>query len=182
MKQVEGIHTSRVEVIGLGNPLMSDEGIGCRILADLARLWQSSNDAAGRMVQFRDLGTSGIHVLHAIAHQEIVFFIDCAFMGEPPGTIRRFTPEDITERRFTAKLSLHEGDLFQTLAISSWLGEHPKKVVIYGVEPLEVYPHEQLSPLLEDNLSYYLNLLLEELRSCVPVPHPVSASKIPLSD
>ena len=79
-----------VIVIGLGNTLMSDEGVGVRVLQQLF-------DFAGRFprVDFVDAGTAGVSILHLIRGKDKAIFIDCAKMGDEPGVIRKFTPQEI---------------------------------------------------------------------------------------
>ncbi|MBN1270522.1 MAG: hydrogenase maturation protease [Kiritimatiellae bacterium] len=145
-------------IIGLGNPLMSDEGIGPRIVAELAKRADLPEG-----VDILDLGTGGMSVLHAIAGRRRLIAIDCAVMGEEPGTIRRFRPEEADSTKFLSGLSLHEGDLFKTLELSRFLGECPEDVVIFGIEPKSLAPGEQLSPDLEARVAGYVAEITKEL-------------------
>jgi len=147
-------------VIGLGNPLMGDDGIGIRLVNDLAV------EFAGDAVEFADAGTSGMCVLHLIAGRKKAFLIDCALMNADPGTIRRFTPDDITARNILAHLSNHEGSLLEILDLSRRLGELPEEVVIFGIEPVRVSPGEYLSPTLAEQLDYYRQFIGKELSEC----------------
>lgn len=148
-------------VIGMGNPLMSDEGIGIRVLEQL-RTRALPDD-----VEVMDLGTYGMAVLHAIAGRRRAIFIDCACMGEAPGTLRRFTPDEVSSTKLQTRLSLHEGDLLHTLSLSRSLGECPDDVVILGIEPEGMEPGDALSPVLARNLQAYTDVLVAE----VEVPH-----------
>ena len=145
-------------LIGLGNPLMSDEGVGARLVAEI-----ENRCLAPPGVEVLDLGTSGIGVLHAIAGRNKVLFVDCALMGEESGVMRRFTPEEAVSQKVQTGLSLHEGDLLQTLALARRLGECPSEIVIFGVEPASVAPGLELSSCLESRLDQYLEMLAKEL-------------------
>ncbi len=147
-------------VIGLGNPLMKDEGIGVHLVKLLRNRFERRKVPA---VQFLDLGTSGFNVLHAIAHKRKVVFVDCAFMGKVPGTLRRFTPDDICSKKDLKLLSLHEGDLLRVLALSRKLGEYPAEVIIFGIEPKEVLPGNELTDVLSSKLDEYLNSIEQEI-------------------
>lgn len=146
-------------VIGLGNPLMGDEGIGIRLVEELAK--RSALDG----VEFIDAGTMGMTLLHLINGKRKVFFIDCALMGEAPGTLCRFTPEEVATKKLLSGFSLHEGDLLQLLALSRTLGESPDEVVIFGIEPVEITPGTELSPLLEAHVQEYCRVILEEIEA-----------------
>ena len=141
---------SPVAVIGLGNPLMSDEGVGVRVVAELR---EAGPPFPG--VDVLDLGTSGMHVLHELEGRTKVVFVDCAEMGEAPGALRRFTPEEVVSRKVRTRLSLHEGDLLHTLALARELGACPRDVVILGIQPETVAPGERLSPPLAARLGEY---------------------------
>jgi hydrogenase maturation protease len=93
-----------VVVLGLGNPLMGDEGIGVYLIERLA---DSAADYPS--VDVLDAGTGGLSVLHCIEGRRKAIFIDCAFMDETPGTIRRFTPEEVRSRKVLASVSARGG-------------------------------------------------------------------------
>ena len=153
-----------IVVIGLGNPLMADEGIGVRVVERLA-----ARAAEFPGVQFLDAGSSGMVALHAMAGRRKAVFVDCALMGEPPGTIRRFTPEQATSLKKMPGLSLHEGDLFSILALSKQLGEAPAEIVIFGIQPASLEPMPGLSETLAARLAEYEAAILAEI-SCTSFP------------
>jgi hydrogenase maturation protease len=146
-------------VVGIGNILKTDEGIGVRVLQDLYK-------CAGEFpsIDFVDLGSGGMRLLHVIAHRKKAVIIDCAFMGKPAGTMSRFSPEQVTTQKLLAGLSLHEGDVLSILALSRRLGEAPEEIVIFGIEPYSIEPGERLSTELEKNYYYYVSQIKEELR------------------
>jgi hydrogenase maturation protease len=145
-------------IICLGNPLMRDEGIGVRLASELSPRLADHPD-----VEVLDLGTGGLTVMHAIAGRERVVFVDCAIMGEPPGVIRRFTPEEVHSKKVRTRYSLHEGDLLDTLKLAHSLGECPGNIVIFGIEPKEVAPGEGLTEELQSNIWHYIETILKEL-------------------
>jgi hydrogenase maturation protease len=152
-------------VIGMGNPLLSDEGIGVYLLEQLKNRY----DCDG--LELRDLGTSGMSVLHAMAHKKKAVIIDCAFMGEEPGTIRRFNKDEVRSLKLVHGLSLHEGDLLSTLVLSESLGECPPHVVLFGIEPACLVLGEGLSDALLSQVERYLLLLARELELKERVTH-----------
>lgn len=147
-------------VLGLGNPLMADEGIGVRLVVQLSRSVAEHPD-----VEFVDAGTGGLAVLHHIAGRRKAIFIDCAYMGEEPGTIRRFTPEEVCSTKVLAHQSLHEADLLRILELSQQLDEAPDEVVIFGIQPQRIEPALGLSSVLEGRIDEYLAMLLKELNA-----------------
>ena len=147
----------KTAIIGMGNPLMSDEGIGVRVVARL------QGTALSEAADVLDLGTSGISVLHEFEGREKVIFVDCAMMGLEPGTIRRFTPDDVETRKVQTGVSLHEGDLLSTIALARRLGTCPEQIVIFGIQPKTVEFGEHLSPELAERLDDYTAEIRAEL-------------------
>ncbi|MBN1126744.1 MAG: hydrogenase maturation protease [Sedimentisphaerales bacterium] len=146
-------------VLGLGNPLMGDEGIGVRIVEEL-------ESACGKnfpQADFLDAGTGGMSILHLIAGRKKAILIDCALMGEQPGTIKRFTPDQVRSQKILAHQSLHEADILNIIDLSRQLGECPEEVVIFGIEPESITERIGLSFCLDQQIRSYLDLLIEEL-------------------
>lgn len=147
-------------IIGLGNPLMGDEGIGVLVAQALER----GHDIPDG-VDVIEMGTGGLAVVHEMAHRPKVVFVDCALMDEEPGTIRRFTPDEVVTRKVQPRLSLHEGDLMQSIKLSRQLDECPEEIVIFGIQPQRVEMGAGLTPTLEQRLNEYAGLVLEEVRT-----------------
>jgi hydrogenase maturation protease len=147
-----------VIVIGLGNTLMSDEGVGVRVV-------QRLSDFAGRFpsVDFVDAGTGGMSILHLIKGKDKAIFIDCARMGEGPGNIRKFTPQELKSTKVLSHQSLHEADLIKIIDLAKQLGQCPAEIIIFGVEPQSVEPGCELSKLLADRLDEYVTMIRKEL-------------------
>ena len=139
---------------------MSDEGIGVHLVAAI-----DARGTAPADVDVLDLGTAGLGVLHAIAGRRKAVFVDCALMGEAPGTIRRFSPGEAVSRKLRTGLSSHEGDLLHTLGLARRLGECPEEIVIFGVEPFSLAPGQVLSTCLESRVEQYIEMLEQELNS-----------------
>ncbi len=146
-------------VIGLGSPLMSDEGVGVHLIKKMSTL-----GLHGSGVDFIDLGTAGARILHAVAGRRKAIFIDCALMGEKPGTIRRFTPDDVRSEKRLPRMSLHEGDLMQFIELSRKLGECPDEVVIFGIQPQDISPGLELSPVLAAQMDEYARVIAAEFK------------------
>ena len=147
-----------ITVIGLGNPLMSDEGIGVHLLDCLSRM-----SSRWPEVDFIDGGTGGISILHHIEGRRKVVLIDCAFMGAEVGAIRKFGPDEVESTKTLAHQSLHEADLLNVLKMSEKLGQAPEEVVIFGIEPFVVEPGLKLSNDIEKQVNHYISVITEEL-------------------
>jgi hydrogenase maturation protease len=151
-------HRKDVVVIGLGNVLLSDEGIGVHLVRQL-----SKQQAKFPTVDFIDAGSAGINLLHLIANRKKAIIIDCAKMGAKPGTIRRFTVDDVQSVKQLSNYSLHEADIPQVINLSKRLGECPDEVVFFGIEPQTLKPGQSLSKTLSCKIDVYIAEIRKEL-------------------
>ncbi|MEE8374379.1 MAG: hydrogenase maturation protease [Dehalococcoidia bacterium] len=159
-----------IVVVGLGNTLMTDEGIGIHVLCLLM-----SESGRHDHIDMVEAGSSVMSVVHSIAGRRKAIIIDCARMSEPAGTIRRFTPSEVESTKSLPHLSLHEGDLLTALRLSRDLGEHPDEVVIFGIQPETIAPGDSLSSTLQERLDYYLETIASEFHSASHTPAPGTA-------
>jgi len=146
-------------VLGLGNVLMGDEGVGVRVVERL----ESTCGTRFPQVDFVDAGVGGMRVLHLIAGRRRAILVDCARMGVEPGTIRRFTPEEVCSRKILVHQSLHEADLLAILELSRQLGECPEEVIVFGVEPEHVGEGIGLSECLGQRMEEYVRAVEDVL-------------------
>ena len=150
-------------VIGLGNVFMRDEGIGVHIVRELIARFNGKYP----YIDFVDIGTAYISILHIISGKRKAVVIDCARMGEKPGTIKRFTPKDVVSKKQISSLSVHENDFMAVLNLSRKLGEYPEEVVIFGIEPEKVEPGETLSVVLRKHFKDYIKVITAELTTII---------------
>ena len=147
-------------VLGLGNPLMSDEGIGIFLINKLAELSDKFPE-----VDFFDAGTGGITLLHLFEGRERAIIVDCAYMDEKPGQIRRFTPDQVKSVKQLAHQSLHEQDIMKVIEMAKLMDQCPKEIVIFGIQPKTVSLGQDLSRELEEKIDEYGSMICKELKS-----------------
>jgi hydrogenase maturation protease len=147
-----------VIVAGIGNLLLTDEGVGVRVVQALQARAEEFPE-----VEFLDLGAAGMALLHVLAGRRKAVIVDCAFMGETPGTIRRFTPEEARSVKRLTGFSLHEGDLLQVLELARALGQAPDEIVVLGIQPADVSPGCELSSVLQAKLEECVRRVVEEV-------------------
>ena len=145
-------------VIGLGNLLLSDEGIGIHLIRRL-----SIQQDKFPKVDFLDAGSAGMNLLHLIANRKKTIIIDCAKMGAKPGTMKRFTPDEIQSVKKLSHYSLHEADILQVINLSKELGECPQKIVFFGIEPESLELGQELSETLSAKIDSYAENICKEL-------------------
>jgi hydrogenase maturation protease len=145
----------RVVVIGVGNLLMKDEGIGIHALKALREF------ALPRNIELIDGGTSP-DLIACTGNCEKLIIIDAARAGGEPGSIYRFSPEDLSAEP-EALASAHELGVPQNLALMSLLGHQPSEIIIIGIEPGEISPGLELSAGLRQKMPDIVKTVLKEL-------------------
>jgi hydrogenase maturation protease len=144
-------------VLGLGNILLRDEGIGVRVIEAM----QDAPLPPG--VELFDGATAGIDLLNALADRRKVIVVDAIDSSDPPGTVRRLRPEELVGN--AAAVSLHEFGLLETLTVARQLGCAPAEVVILGVRPIEIDAGLELSPAAAALVPQLIALVRAELEA-----------------
>jgi len=148
-----------VLVLGVGNLLLKDEGIGVHVARKLMDMDLPPH------VEVLEGGTSGFDLLDDIEGREKVVVVDTVQAGQPPGTLYRMSREDIEDRP-KQRLSLHDIDMTDLLKLSDLLGvEKPAEVIIIGVEPKDMETASmELSPEVEAKMSKVIELVMKEIK------------------
>ncbi|MFA5423911.1 MAG: hydrogenase maturation protease [Phycisphaerae bacterium] len=149
---------NEIAVVGLGNTIMADEGIGCVLVGLLLARQEEFPD-----IDFIEAGCGGINLLHIMAERKKVILIDCALMGTEPGTIKRFTPEQAQSVKKLAHFSLHEVDVMKVIEMARRLNQCPEEIIIFGIEPQKVEHGRELSDVLSRRLNEYVAIIEKEL-------------------
>ncbi len=123
---------ARIVVLGVGNPLMGDDGTGLALLDALGR--RAGLPPGTALV---DGGTWGMNLLPVVESASHLVLLDAVRTGAPPGTVvvlgRRELP-----RYLGLKLSPHQIDLKEVLALAELRGTLPARAVAIGIEPERV--------------------------------------------
>lgn len=146
-----------VLVLGLGNPLRGDDGVGPRLVEDLTRRGLPGGVTA------LDGGTGGLGLLQVLEGWQRVVVVDAADVGREPGQFVRFTPDQARLAQAADHFSLHNAGLGEILALANALGRTLPHMVIFGVQPAEVGWGQGLSPAVEIMLPALADAVLEEL-------------------
>ena len=153
-----------VLVLGVGNILLSDEGVGVRVVERFQELWQAP---AG--VDVVDGGTCGMDLLDVIAERDHVIVVDAVRLDEPPGTLVRYDGEDVPAF-FRARISPHQLGLSDVLAALKLLDREPRGLTLFGAVPQDLQPSLELSPLLAARRDRLVERLVDELRTLGVAP------------
>ncbi|NIN63370.1 MAG: hydrogenase maturation protease [Anaerolineae bacterium] len=146
-----------VLILGLGNPLLGDEGIGVRVVEELKGLELPNG------VAVVEGGTAGLGLIGLMEGYRRVIIVDAADMGHPPGRVVRFTPLEAQLKTVEAPLSLHQIGLGEVLALAEALEVAPAELVIIGIQPSRVEVGAGLSPEVEGAIPQIIRIILDEL-------------------
>ncbi len=150
----------RFAVVGVGNLLLKDEGIGVHIAHALQQIDIPYN------VKIIDGGTS-LDLPDCLENVDKLIIIDAVKTGGQPGTIYRFHPYDM-DIESEGIISLHELGLAQSLKMMRLIGNEPKETVIIGIEPKEIDWGTELSAELQQKIPEIINIVLGEISPQLP--------------
>jgi hydrogenase maturation protease len=145
----------RIVVIGVGNLLLKDEGIGIHTVRALQEINLPQD------VEIIDGGTAPDLIAYTEAGNKLII-IDAAKAGGEPGTIYRFQPRDLSEEGGNI-ISAHDLGVTQNLRLMSLMGKEPGEIVIIGVEPKEINWGTELSPELQPKVPEIVRAILKEI-------------------
>ncbi|HVX88375.1 MAG TPA: hydrogenase maturation protease [Gemmatimonadales bacterium] len=144
-------------VLGLGNPLMGDDGVGLAALAGLKAEYEFPRD-----VRLVDGGTWGMNLLPLIESAERVILLDAIDTAAPPGTLTVLERHELP-KYFSHKISPHQIDLREVLALAEWRHTLPAEFVALGIQPERVEMGMGLSPSVERALEALVTLTATRL-------------------
>jgi hydrogenase maturation protease len=144
-------------VLGVGNVLLRDEGIGVRAVEELQRRYRFPED-----VEVLDGGTSGIELLRFFDGVEHLIIIDAISAGHPPGSVLRVEGDDVPAT-FETRITPHQLGLSDLLATARLTDQMPGHLVLFGVEPKTLESGVGFTPEVEGALDKLLGHVVEEL-------------------
>ncbi len=152
-----GKMTKQITVLGVGNILLSDEGIGVHVIEELGK-----NFSFPPNVKLYDGGTGGLSLLSVIEEADYLIVVDAVLVDKPPGTIVTFNFEDLPSS-LTRRFSCHEIDIIEVLNIAEALGKRPSTVII-GMQPKNISSYgTELA--LRKHIPELVEVILDELKN-----------------
>lgn len=144
-------------VLGVGNILLGDEGIGVRVVEELTNRYAFPEE-----VMVLDGGTAGIELLRYIEGRDLLILIDAMRADLPPGTVFKVEGEDVP-KRFMTRISPHQIGLSDLLAAGILCDRIPTRITLFGIEPERLETGITLSPTVEGSLEKIIGAVLAEL-------------------
>jgi len=131
-------------IIGMGNPVLTDDSVGVKIAQDLQRRLAGQDG-----VTAVELHTGGMRLVETMAGYDCAMVIDAIISGEAPGTIHKLDVADLPRTRFAH--SSHDGNLGAAFELARAVGLHiPSDIRIWAIEAADVATFsENLTPCVE---------------------------------
>lgn len=153
-----------VMVMGLGNYLYGDEGLGIHALQ---RLHQEKS--LPEEVELVDGGTLGLNLLDVLEAAQRLIIIDCVDAHQEPGTPVQLNDNEIP-RYFTQKMSIHQLGFNEVLALAQLRQTLPEKMILLGIQPANLEWGVELSSTVESAMPQLLSTIKEKVTEWLKNP------------
>jgi hydrogenase maturation protease len=160
--------TNHIAILGLGNVLLRDEGAGVSVINEL-----KSKFVFSPPIPLLDGGTLGFSLINEIQDCTKLIIIDAVKTGEPPGTLYRFTREDI-ETKISHVLSAHDVGFMEVLEQWQMAGVSPE-IIFFGIEPEDIRAWgTELTATVQAKIPRLVELVLQELHDSGVRTEPIA--------
>jgi hydrogenase maturation protease len=146
-------------VLGVGNILLKDEGVGVRVVEELDRRYSFPDS-----VRLVDGGTQGLWLMATLQEAGRLIVVDAVMGGGEPGTLYRLEKDDLP-KGLRIKCSAHDSDLVEALNLCSLMDTGPEEVVVVGIQPADIEPFGlELTPRIAEKMDELIERVLDELK------------------
>ena len=144
-------------ILGVGNLLLSDEGVGVHVANELTKIDLPPE------VSVVEGGTDGFRLLNVITETDRLIVIDAVKGGAEPGSIYRFDIDEVRNCPSGFKTSVHQIGILEVIDLSGLIGKTPHATVI-GIEPKSLEMGMELTPEIKSKIPRIIELIFEELK------------------
>ncbi len=148
----------KITIFGIGNILLSDDGVGVHALNQLADQYEFPES-----VRLIDGGTKGLDLLPLLEGMEKVMFIDAANFKKEPGTIDIVEGENIPAF-LSSKLSVHQIGLPDLLFAAKLMEITPSEMCLVGIQPKSMETATEFSDEVKAQFKPFINTILRKLK------------------
>lgn len=146
----------RIAVLGVGNLLLKDEGIGVHLVEKLAKVIADTN------IKIIDAGTYPDFLSLVEDNLDKLIIVDAVKNGDTPGTIYRFD-FDVVDLEGAPPFSIHDIGVVDSLRTMALFNKQPKSTIVIGIEPKTIDFGLELSPEIEEKLPKIIDLVVQEI-------------------
>jgi len=145
-------------LIGLGNILMGDEGIGVHAVKAMEARFEIPPE-----LEVVDGGTAGLDLLPFFEGRDRVLLVDAVDFGAEPGFMGELSNEAIPARFGKNKASLHHIGLAEVLALAQLQNILPREICLIGIQPLSMDPGLELTERLQEKFEALIECVRAKL-------------------
>lgn len=149
----------RTLILGIGNTLLSDEGVGVHVIRHLAAEQPEEPD-----VTFLDGGTLSFTLAGDIADHDFLIVVDAARLDAPAGTVRCFEDQQMDRYLGRAQMSVHEVGLSDLMDMARLSDTLPRRRALVGIQPEILDLGDRPSPAVEPAVREAAQLVLDLVR------------------
>jgi hydrogenase maturation protease len=146
--------TEKILIVGMGNLIYRDEGIGVHIIQEMRKMDLPSH------IELLDIGTSTMDLISYLKEVKKLIIIDAMRAGGRPGTIYKCKPEDLLPKD-EGPISLHEIGLLETLNMTKKMGMEIETVIV-GVEPEIMDWGTELTEAVKNKIPMIIEAVIKE--------------------
>ncbi|MCX6068776.1 MAG: HyaD/HybD family hydrogenase maturation endopeptidase [Chloroflexi bacterium] len=151
--------TATTLVIGVGNRILSDEGVGVHIIERLLAAYNIPED-----VLLLDGGTLGLDLLYYLKGVKNLLLVDAVELRKDAGTLVRMVNDEVPAF-LSIKMSPHQVGIPDMLAVAKMKDLYPENVILWGVEPDSLEIGMDLSPTVEARVPVLIDEVLKQLEA-----------------
>jgi hydrogenase maturation protease len=149
---------AEILVLGLGNALQSDDGVGVKVVETLLQKYEFSDEVA-----ILDGGTRGMALVACLEKVRKLLVVDAVAWGKNPGELTKLESSEVLNF-LGQRVFSHEDGLAELLTAARFIEVYPEEVVLWGVEPAVLDVGEELSPPVVVCVDGLVDKVLAELR------------------
>ena len=150
-------------VIGIGNPLRKDDGIGVYLLKKL----KDKNLDFDKKIDFIDGGTGGFNIIHYISNFKKLLIIDAIDFDSNPGETIFFEYKKNKNLKNIQNYTIHDEDITKIIQLNQIINKNPKKIFIFGIQPKDISFGNGLSKNIEEKLDEILIKLTNKINDLI---------------
>lgn len=148
----------KVAIVGVGNILLQDEGVGVQAIEKLRERFEFPED-----VSIIDGGTMGLDLLPFIEDTDRLILIDAIDLKKEPGSIGIIEDKKVPAVMKT-KISPHQIGLSDLFAVMRLLEKEPERISVIGVQPKSVQTGTELSAQVRQSLNDLIGAIIDKLK------------------
>jgi hydrogenase maturation protease len=147
-----------VLVLGVGNILLSDEGVGVRVIEELQKL------QLPECIEIVDGATRAMELVDIMRGRKRVIIVDALDADAEPGAVFKFGPDQLAETR-KMSVSVHDIGVYEAIFLLSLTAELPEDITFYGIQPGSLELHEGLTKDVNAAAGKVIEFILKDLEN-----------------